>query len=205
MNGDSAAITRRDLLRGAGGAVGVVGASGTAAAQEDGNASGGNKSGGGNQSGGGGGGGPTKTVEVGPNNDYVFKPGTNESLNITPGTTVKFVWKSDNHNIIPEEQPDGASWKGVPEIHNSGYEYSHTFETLGDYYYICEPHASAGMVGDIKVVETISEDTGPVSILPDSAKTLGVAASGAMTSILALAYVFMKYGGDYSQASGEGE
>ena len=178
------------MLRGTAGVVSIAGASGAAAAQEGGNGSGGE------------GGGPTKTVEVGPGGEFVFRPGTSEPLNITPGTTVKFVWKSDNHNIVPEEQPDSASWEGTPgppsKTYDSGYTYTHTFETLGQYRYYCEPHLSVGMTGRIQVVESLAEAQGPVSILPDSAKTLSVAATGAMTSVLGLAYIFLKYSGDNS-------
>jgi len=35
--------------------------------------------------------------------------------------------------------------------------------------------------------------------LPDSAKSLGVAASFVMVATLGLAYFFMKFGGDYEQ------
>jgi plastocyanin len=205
MDEDSAAITRRDLLRGAAGVAGVAGASGLASAQED----GGDGGGGGNQSGGGGGGGGTETVEVGPGGDFTFVPGTSEPLYITPGTTVNFVWDSDNHNIVVGEQPSDANWEGTPgsadKTYNTGYEYSYTFEVLGKYHYWCEPHKSVGMIADIEVTESLPEEGGHASILPDSAKTLGVATVGAMTSILGLAYVFMKYGGDYSQALEETE
>ncbi|QIB73455.1 halocyanin [Halogeometricum borinquense] len=103
--------------------------------------------------GGGGGGGPTKTVTVGPGNDLVFSPGTGEPLEIAPGTTVEFVWDSNNHNIVVESQPDGANWQGHEPIENEGFTYTHTFETLGEYSYFCQPHKSAGMVGTIVVTE----------------------------------------------------
>ena len=38
---------------------------------------------------------------------------------------------------------------------------------------------------------------GSQTALPSSAKALGVAAMGAMTATLGLAYFFVKYGGDY--------
>jgi hypothetical protein len=57
------------------------------------------------------------------------------------------------------------------------------------------------MVGTIVVNETGQAPGGGgyESILPDSAKTLGVAATGAMASVLGLAYFFLKYGGDYGE------
>ncbi|MDQ2053356.1 plastocyanin/azurin family copper-binding protein [Halobellus sp. H-GB7] len=104
-------------------------------------------------SGGGGGSGETVTVTVGPGGSLVFEPGTSEPLQIAPGTTVEFVWDSDNHNIVVENQPDGANWQGHQPLENTGFTYTHTFDTLGTYEYYCEPHRTAGMVATIEVVE----------------------------------------------------
>ena len=93
----------------------------------------------------------TKRVEVGPDGRYVFTPGTNEPLRISTGTTVRFIWKSNTHNIHVDSQPDGANWKGHESIENTGFEYEHTFETKGDYHYWCGPHKGLGMVGDLIV------------------------------------------------------
>lgn len=90
-------------------------------------------------------------VEVGPNAQNVFSPGTNEPLRIEAGTRVQFVWRSTNHNIAVRSQPDGANWEGVPEIHNSGYTQEHTFDVPGRYHYVCEPHEGMGMVADLVV------------------------------------------------------
>lgn len=191
------AFSRRAFLRGATGAAASAGAAGTAAAQESGNKT---ESGGGGD--GGGGGGPTKTVEVGPGGNLVFTPGTQEPLKITPGTTVEFVWKSDDHNIVVGEQPADANWQGTPggksKTYDTGYTYTHTFETLGKYNYWCQPHKTAGMVADIEVVESISTPQAPsVPQVPESAKALGVASSVAMVATLGLAFFFLKYGGEY--------
>jgi len=99
------------------------------------------------------GGGPTVTVTVGPGGSLVFSPGTDSPLQIAPGTTVEFVWESDNHNIVVDSQPEDAGWEGYETIENTGFTYEHTFETLGTYEYYCEPHQTAGMVGTIEVVE----------------------------------------------------
>jgi hypothetical protein len=40
---------------------------------------------------------------------------------------------------------------------------------------------------------------GSSTVLPNSAKSLGVAAMAAMMSTLGLAYFFIRYGGDYGQ------
>ena len=189
-------VTRRGFLLGTAGAA-TAGVAGTASAQEN------NSSGGG-----GGGGGGTKTVTVGPGNDFVFTPGTDEPLYVAPGTTVEFVWESDNHNIVVGEQPEGANWEGTKggpsDTYNTGHTYAYTFEKKGEYHYWCEPHKPSGMVADIVVNDSgqaPGSGGGGASLptVPDSAKTLGVATSGAMLSTLGLAYFFMKFGGDYGE------
>jgi plastocyanin len=173
--------SRRGVLRsavGVGAAGAGVGAAQTAEAQES--------------------GGGTKEVAVGPGGELVFDP---ETIQVTPGTTVKWVWEGDNHNVVVESQPDDADWEGQPpdETYDTGHEYEHTFETLGTYDYFCQPHKSVGMVGTVEVVESIStpEPSGPT--VPDGAKTLGVATSMAMVATLGLAFFFLKYGGDYEE------
>ncbi|WP_135826665.1 plastocyanin/azurin family copper-binding protein [Halorussus ruber] len=160
-------MKRRDFLMAASGVAGGTAAGATAAgAQETTTTSSGNTTtasgnetttaANGTATGGqsGGGGGPTKEVIVGPGGSLVFEPA---ELTIAPGTTVKFVWESDNHNVVPESQPDGADWQGTEgapsKTYNTGYEYSHTFETTGTYEYFCQPHKTAGMVGTITVQE----------------------------------------------------
>lgn len=96
----------------------------------------------------------TVEVVVGPGGQLVYDPA---DIAVTPGTAVTFVWEGDNHNITVDSQPDGASWEGTPggegDIYDTGYEYSHTFETLGTYDYYCTPHLSAGMEATIEVVD----------------------------------------------------
>lgn len=99
---------------------------------------------------------PTETlegtvVEVGPNGVPKFTPGTDEPLEISTGTTVTWVWRSRNHNVVVERQPDGANWEGHEEIEGTGFTFSHTFEVPGEYHYYCAPHRSAGMVADVVV------------------------------------------------------
>lgn len=102
--------------------------------------------------------GDVRTVEVGPGNRYVFEPGTNSPLEIPVGTTVEWVWRSNTHNVVVSEQPSGAGWEGTPggteELYNSGYTYTHTFETAGEYSYYCSPHQSLGMVADVVVTDS---------------------------------------------------
>jgi plastocyanin len=173
-------VSRRGFLRattGAAATAGVAGATaGTAAGQS------------------------SAEVVVGPGGSLVFEPA---ELYVSPGTTVNFVWESDNHNVVVESQPEEGGWEGHEPIENTGFEYSHTFETMGEYAYYCAPHQSAGMVGTIIVNESGEAPSsgggggsGPPPI-PDSAKTLGLATVVGMLSTLGLAYFFMRYGGDY--------
>lgn len=177
MTEENMELSRRALLTTAVSSAAAGGAIGTATAQADGSST---------------------TVTVGPGGSLVFEPGTAESLQITPGTTVEFVWDSDNHNIVVESQPDSANWEGHEPIENAGFSYTHTFETLGAYEYFCQPHKTAGMGASIEVVESISTPApSNVPTVPSSAKTLGVATALAMVATLGLGFFFLKYGGDY--------
>jgi plastocyanin len=147
----------------------------------------------------------------------VFEP---DSITIPPGTTV--VWEnvgSIGHSItayagqIPTDADyfasggfdteDGARG-AYPEEGDvpGGESFSHTFENEGEYGYFCIPHESAGMVASITVAEDepAEQTSEPGRILPqvpDSARTIAIAVLVATTSILALTYFFMRYGGDY--------
>ena len=178
MTDGNADLSRRAFLTTAAGTAAAAGAVGSATAQEGG----------------------TEEVIVGPDGSLVYSPGTDEPLQILPGTTVTFTWESDNHNIVVDSQPDDAGWEGHETIENTGFSYEHTFETLGTYEYYCQPHQSAGMVGTVEVVEEIETEApanANVPQVPDSAKTLGVATTFAMVATLGLAFFLMKYGGDY--------
>ncbi|MFC4408395.1 plastocyanin/azurin family copper-binding protein [Haloarchaeobius iranensis] len=93
-------------------------------------------------------------VEVGADGDFVFEPGTEEPLYVTPGTEVLFGWESGSHSIVVGETPDGATWDGHETVEDAGFTHRHTFETLGEYRFHCEPHRSLGMTGTIVVNET---------------------------------------------------
>ncbi|MFC4549421.1 MULTISPECIES: plastocyanin/azurin family copper-binding protein [Halorussus] len=181
----SQTVSRRGFMRAAAGGAAAAGAAGTAAAQET--------------SGGGGG---TKTVVVGPGGSLKFEPA---DLTIAPGTTVKWTWESDNHNVVPESVPDGASWegtKGAPsKTYNTGHTYTHTFDSTGTYEYFCQPHKTAGMTGSITVQEGGASSGSSQPAIPSSAKTLGIATTTALVFTLGLAYFFLKYGGDYGEVN----
>jgi plastocyanin len=181
----NAAVSRRGFLKAGAGATAAAATAGTAAGQEDGNESEGD---------GGGGGGGSETVAV---IDNEFDPA---ELYVAPGTTVTWEWEGDGHNVVVDSQPDEANWEGHEPIENSGFTHEHTFETLGEYAYYCAPHQSLGMEGTVIVNEEGQEPGGGGGggpSLPDSALTMGVATMAAMVSTLALAFFFIKYGGDY--------
>lgn len=90
-------------------------------------------------------------VEVGPDQQYVFRPGTDEPLRVEADATVEFVWRSDAHNVAVEETPDGAGWTGHEAIEDEGFSFSHTFTVPGRYEYYCTPHESLGMTGTVLV------------------------------------------------------
>lgn len=169
--------TRRGFLRTAMGAAGATAASGVGAAQES----------------------ETVTVEL---VDFAFEPGTDQPLEIPPGTTVEFVWVTSTHNIVVESQPDGAEWNGHETVEDEGFETDHTFEVEGEYEIFCQPHRDLGMTGTITVTEDADlgggdggAPAGPV--IPESAKTIGVATFVAMVATLGLAFALMKYGGEF--------
>jgi plastocyanin len=178
-------MNRREFMRTAGGATaatavaaGTAGA-GTAAAQS------------------------TEEVVVGPGGSLVYEPA---ELYITPGTTVEFVWDSDNHNIVVDGQPDGAEWEGTEggpgDLYNEGHEYAHTFETMGEYTYNCAPHATSGMVASIIVNESGEapaasggEAADPKHMgVPIQAHFVGIATILAIIVSLVFTFFQLKYG-----------
>jgi len=105
------------------------------------------------------------TITVGPGGSLQFEP---DSTAVSQGGTVEFVFDSGGHNVSghpdahPDvELPDGAepfasydtSGDDVNHVslNEAGTTYRHTFETTGQYTYVCVPHASSGMVGNITV------------------------------------------------------
>ncbi|WP_205596738.1 plastocyanin/azurin family copper-binding protein [Halostella salina] len=133
--------------------------------------------------------------------DFAFEPGTDDPLVVAPGTTVRFVWITDNHNVVVDSQPEGAGWEGHEPIENAGFEFEHTFETAGEYAFYCSPHQSLGMEGTIEVREGgAPAGEGPVGdLLPDPALTVAILSFGALLFVTFFVYFFSKYGGDYGE------
>jgi plastocyanin len=212
-------MKRRDFLRtasGVSGAAAAVGAASAGAAAEDQGRSGapnnttttmgapnGTESANNTTAGGGAPAGPTKEVVVGPGGSLVYDP---ESLTIANGTTVNFVWDSDNHNIVVDSQPEGANWEGTSggssKTYDTGHEYSHTFTTNGEYAYFCQPHVGAGMEATITVQDSVSAGGGgggkeqdPEHMgVPFQAHFVGLATILAIVSSLLFTFYTLKYG-----------
>lgn len=79
--------------------------------------------------------------------DYKFGPAT---LTIKKGTTV--TWENQDtahHNVVA--QGDNAATGPKSKLLAQGEKYSYTFNTVGNYDYLCEPHPY--MTGSIVVTE----------------------------------------------------
>jgi len=102
------------------------------------------------------------TIEVGPDGNYLnFVP---ERVRISKGDTVEWVFASSGHNVcchpddspkveLPDDaEPFGSHPSGNREaVDSPGSRYTHTFETTGEYSYVCVLHAHNGMVGHLTV------------------------------------------------------
>ncbi|MFW5929993.1 MAG: plastocyanin/azurin family copper-binding protein [Halobacteriota archaeon] len=108
--------------------------------------------------------GPPDEVEVtaGPDGAWRFEP---EEVEVAVGGTVEWFFASSGHNVTSHpdadnkcENPDGAepftSYDGDDHfaVSEPDSTFSHTFETPGEYVYVCTPHATQ-MVGTVNVVE----------------------------------------------------
>lgn len=156
-------------------------------------------------------------VTIDMTDDLVFDP---DSTTIPPGTTV--VWENVGtvgHTVTAyeDEIPDEAEYfasggfdseqaarQGYPDEGNisGGESYEHTFDVEGTYGYFCIPHETAGMVAELTVSagaggEGGEGDGGVVPGIPESARVVGIVTVAAMVSVIAFAYFFLKYGGDY--------
>jgi len=128
------------------------------------------------------------------------------AVHVENGATVSWTWTGDGcpHNVVEQEEVFDSGEPGCEGA--SPFEY--TFEEDGIYRYICEPHLQLGMKGAVVVgTDYPTVDTGGgggpgIPTVPDTALTLGVATGFAMAATLGLAYLFIKYGGDYGEFEG---
>jgi len=113
--------------------------------------------------GGGGGGveGAAETVLAGPGGSLIFEP---REVTVAVGETVGWRFESAGHNVSADPRhsdrvslPDGAepfaSYDGDKKFQTvaTGESYAYTFETPGEYDYVCVPHARQGMIGTVVV------------------------------------------------------
>lgn len=89
--------------------------------------------------------GEVKVVTVDSTN-LRFNPST---ITLNEGDSVRFVWGSQAlpHNAVEQNEVFDS---GEP-ARNLEYEYFFDYESAGVYDYVCEPHASVGMQGEITV------------------------------------------------------
>jgi plastocyanin len=105
--------------------------------------------------------GAAATIEVDPDGSLRFVP---SEVSILSGETVVWTFENAGHNVsanpdhagkasIPEGAEPFATYEGDKKFQTvpPGERFSRTFETTGDYQYVCVPHASQGMVGTIHV------------------------------------------------------
>jgi plastocyanin len=102
------------------------------------------------------------TVAVGPGGDFRFDP---EEITVSTGETVTWEFESASHNVSgwPEMFPDvsipedadgfGTMSQGESGFTpvDSGETFEHTFETAGEYTYVCGPHVEQNMIGTVVV------------------------------------------------------
>ncbi|MFD1647700.1 plastocyanin/azurin family copper-binding protein [Haloarchaeobius litoreus] len=157
------------------------------------------------------------TVEM--TDSLVFEP---DSITIAPGDTIAWVnVGSIGHSVtayedeIPQDAEYFASggFDAEGQARNSytagntaagdvpgGESFRHTFDVVGSYEYFCIPHEGVGMVGSIDVTPGGAPEGGDgpaIPTIPDTAWTLIVVTTVALLTVTGLAYIFIKYGGDY--------
>jgi halocyanin-like protein len=150
------------------------------------------------------------TITVGAEGNggaYAFGP---PAVQVDPGTTVVWEWTGEGgqHNVVAEEGGDFESDLTA----EAGFTFEQTLDSEGTIKYFCQPHRALGMKGVVVVGAMPDSDGGgggggeggggggsSAPAVPDSAKALVVALTSGLVSVLALAYFFVRYGGDYGE------
>jgi plastocyanin len=91
-----------------------------------------------------------QTVMVAPGGTLTFSP---DPITIAPGETVTWVWAVDAmlHTTTSDAATGPEVWDSGPQS-TLGFQYPHTFNTVGSYTYHCFYHQLLGMTGTINVV-----------------------------------------------------
>ncbi len=88
------------------------------------------------------------TIEVGPGGEHAFVP---DAVRVETGTTLRWVWMTDGHSVVPTHQPSDAGFEGNESVEDGGFEFEFVPEVPGEYRYGCEKHEE--MVGYLVVKE----------------------------------------------------
>jgi len=91
----------------------------------------------------------TVTIDWGFGSNPNASGDENTSRTIEIGDTVNWVWNSNNHNVVSNNDANEPFNSGNTE--NNGATFSHTFASEGVNAYVCTPH-SGNMFGTITVV-----------------------------------------------------
>jgi plastocyanin len=146
-------VDRRTVLRTTGAAVAGVALAGCSGGGDDTPADGNDDDGGG-----------SNTVAVGPDGSLAFDP---DEITVSVGDTVTWEFESAGHNVSaypdhgdPVSLPEGAEPFGSDGVADDQYAtisqgetFEHTFETAGEYTYVCVPHIGSDMIGTVVVEE----------------------------------------------------
>ncbi|MFC7115812.1 plastocyanin/azurin family copper-binding protein [Natronoarchaeum sp. GCM10025703] len=88
------------------------------------------------------------TIEVGQGGEDAFVP---DAVRVETGTTLRWVWMTDGHSVVPTHQPSDAGFEGSESVEDGGFEFEFVPETPGEYRYVREEHEE--MVGYLVVEE----------------------------------------------------
>ncbi|WP_418282530.1 halocyanin domain-containing protein [Halorubrum sp. DTA98] len=91
-------------------------------------------------------------VDVGGGGDgLAFDP---PAIRIDSGTTVRWEWTGEGgaHNVVSDAESDFEFSSG-DQVDDPDATFEHTFDDAGIGLYVCEPHASVGMLGGIDVID----------------------------------------------------
>lgn len=100
-------------------------------------------------------------IVAGPEKEMVFDPA---SVSVSTGESITWHFASSSHNVschpahaetaqLPTNAEPFSSYDGNNKYrtNESDTTFNHTFTTLGEYVYVCIPHETNGMIGEITV------------------------------------------------------
>lgn len=86
-------------------------------------------------------------IGVGTDGGLAFDP---VAVRISPGTDVVWKWTGDGgaHNVHERDDAFRSELTDEP-----GFTFQYTFDSVGVYQYVCDPHEPRGMKGVVEVVD----------------------------------------------------